>query len=618
MDAKISDFTLRSHRFKTIAFATQQISSHIDYDERRADLKSTEGVSRSELHLVQYEAFADSYTWEMDKKDLMLANSERGTSEGLDGLDIRQRLPKAGDMPGVRFVSTDPAREKLSFASLLSTYFYEVGDLSNEGVFLVNVADAAIAPAADTLHVVKGGDIRLLNKADLVFNRQDAYHLVTGADLLITSANSLTGKGYYDYYDDTKKPQRVFLNNIDVQNGITVATGAISDSASFTLSSAFGFAGTIRLEGNQKWAHFEGGVRLLQPCIPQAQLGLLAYADYTDPEHIHVIVPELPTDWKGNRITASIVKDKTTMKPHAAFLTNEKVADNELLSAHGVLTYLGGPKMYMIGSEEKVSNPEGVVAPYLSLSTTDCIVEGEGEIRFPLRNSQASFFSYGTASVGITSDMEDHINTVFGVTFPIADNVISALYDNIKEDLRTHPVGATTNPEMRHALMHLLGAENGAGAYAVYSGTGEFEKIPDEMVSTLLFDNIRWQYAPSVGFYYDGKVGLVGVGKKPLGVEINLKAQISKRNNNQTFTFYVQIARDHWYYFKYDLAAQELTIYSSVGTWDELIKAIPAEKRQIEKEGLGTFHYRMGNTSSEVPNWLSWFTKTIYPDENED
>ena len=145
-------------------------------------------------------------------------------------------------------------------------------------------------------------------------------------------------------------------------------------------------------------------MRLIQPCIPDEQLGLLAYADYTDPEHVHVTVPELPTDWKGNRITASMLMDKSTLRPHAAFLTNEKVADNELLSAHGVLTYLGDRKQYMISSEAKVADPDGIVAPFLTLSTTDCIVEGEGPVNFARRKTQASFYSYGSATVGISRD----------------------------------------------------------------------------------------------------------------------------------------------------------------------------------------------------------------------
>lgn len=617
MNAEVSDFTLRSTQYKAVAFSARNVSSSVNYDTRRADLQAKQGPVHSDLQLVQYEAWADRFSWEMDRKELTLANSARGTSEGLDALELRLRLPKAGDMPGVRFTSTDPARKKLGFNSLLSTYKYNVGELSSQGVFLVSVADAAIAPAADTLHISKGGEMRVLNNAQVVFNRDSAYHYLVGADLIVASSENFSGKGYYDFHNDQEKAQRIFMKNIEVKNGVTMASGDINAEQTFTLSSAFGFAGKIRLEGNKRWPWLEGGVRLIQPCIPEAQLGLLAYADYTDPEHVHVTVPELPTDWKGNRITASVIMDKSTLRPHAAFLTNEKVADNELLTAHGVLTYLGDRKQYMIGSEAKVSDPDGIVEPYLSLSTEDCLVEGEGPMNFARRKTQASFYSYGSVTVGISSDNEDQITSVFGFTFPIDQSIVNALYNNLKNELRLMPVGGTTSAEMRHAMMHHLGPEKGGAAYAVYSATGQLDKVPEAMMSTMLFDNVRWQYNPTLGLYCEGKVGLVSVGDNPIGVTVNMKAQIYMEKGNQKMKIYVEAAKDHWYFFYYDTQAQDLTIYSSYGTWDDQIKALTTDQRKVSKEGLGTFFYHVGNVSNYVQNnFLVPFSRAAHPDED--
>ena len=614
MSASVSNFTLRSTTYNAIAFSAQNVSSSVNYDTRHADLQSTQGPVRTDLQLVRYQAMADRFSWEMDRKELSLANSTRGTSEGLDGLELRLRLPKLGDLPGVHFVSTDPARKQLSFNSLLSLYKYDLGELSSQGVFLVSVADAAIAPAADTLHVTKGGEMRVLNNAQVAFNRDSVWHTLTGADLLIASADSYSGKGYYDFHNDQEKPQRLFMNEVSTAGGVTVARGTIGDEAAFTLSSAFGFAGKVRLEGNHRWPFFEGGVRLIQPCIPADQLGLLAYADYTDPDHVHVVVPEQPTDWRGNRITASILLDRNTLRPHPAFLTNEKVYDNELLAAHGVLTYLGDRKQYMIGSTDKVSNPDEYVEPYLALSTEDCTVEGEGPVKFNLRPNQASFYAYGTANVGIQNSDDDILTTVFGFSVPLDKGIVAALAANVKDDLRLAPIGPSTNAELRHAMMYHLGADKGAAAYAVYSATGTLDKIPDAMVSTVLFDNIRWQYTPSAGLYYDGKVGIIAIGDKILNLQANLKAQITRRNNKQILTFYLQLANDHWYFFSYDLFSQELTLRSSSGTWEDLVKGIPLDQRKVEKEGLGTFRYFVGNESSQVQKWLSSFAKSVYPD----
>jgi len=622
MNAQVSSFTLQSTTFGNIAFEAHDVRSRVDYDGRKAELTMPDGPRRTEMPLMQYEAWADRFYWDMDGHFLDIANSQRATSEGLEAMDIHLRLPKINDLPGARFVSTDPKREGLTYHSLISSYRYERAALSSRGVYLISVADAAIAPAGDTVHIDKGGEMRVLNNAMLICDRANAWHTVSDAYLLVSGANSYTGKGYIAYPEDVENAedaQRIYLNDINVDaSGATVGNGTINENSQFTLSQAFGFAGKVRMEGGRKELYFDGGVRLLHHCVPQEQMGLLAYADYTNPDSIHVEVPEIPTDWKGKRISAAILIDKTTLEPRPAFLTNERSTDNELLSAHGVLTYYNGSQKYMIASSEKVANPEAVVAPYLSLGTGSCQVEGEGEMDFTLKRTQAQFYAYGTATVGIKDNKEDHITTVFGIDFPLDAEVVTAMSTAIKDDLRLVPTAPASNGEMRHALMYHLGAERGAKVYTDYSNEGRLTAIPEAMQTMLLFDRVRWQYMPGVGYYCDGKVGLAAIDGKPIGLEMKLKAQISKRGNSQQMTFYVEAARDHWYFFRYDLMTQELVIYSSMGVFEDAVKALPSEKRRVEKEGLGTFRYLIGNNRNEVNNWLTTFSKTVYSSSDDD
>ena len=622
MNATVSNFTLRSTTFGNVAFSAQQVRSHVDYDAQRAELTMPDGPRRTELQLMNYEAWADHFTWDMNRKVLDIANSQRGTSEGLDGLDLRMRLPKADDMPGARFVSTDPARNGLAFHSLLTTYRYNAADLTATGVYMLTVADAVIAPAGDTLHVEKGGAIRPLVDATLLCNRTDAFHLVTDAYILIEASNRYNGKGYITYPANAATPeeaQRIYLSDLSVDaNGTTIGTGTINEATSFQLSPAVGFAGKVRMEGNRELLYFDGGVRLLQNCIPREQMGLLAYADYTTPDQIHVIVPEVPTDWRGKNIAAAILIDKTTLQPRAAFLTNERAADNELLAAHGVLTHFAGSQQYMIGSEEKVAAPDAVVAPYLAMNTSDCSVEGEGPINFALKRTHASFYAYGSAKVGISTSRDDYLRTVFGVSFPLASEVIASMTDALKEDLRLAPTAPRSNAEMRHALMYHLGPEKGAAAYSAYSSEGKLTDVPAAMRCMLLFDNVIWHYLPGFGYYCDGKVGLAAAGDKPLGLQVRLKGQISKRGNAQQITLYIEAARDHWYFLRFDLMTQELTLYSSAGLFEDQVKSLSADQRRVEKDGLGVFRYQIGNNKGEVSSWLTGFSKMVYAGDDEE
>ncbi len=614
MDATVSTFVLRSTTFNDVAFSATNVSSHVDYDQHTAEIKSLSGPQITHLPLVKYDAWPDHLTWMMERQELVMANSTRPSSEGLDGLDLRQRIGKLNDMPGVRFESTDVKQKKLAYNSLQAVYRYNRGDLSSQGVYLISVADAAIAPGADSVHVTMGGAMTPLKNASLVCDRANAYHLIYNADLTIESAASYSGKGNMDYIDDLKKRHRLTLNEIKVnETGVTIANGAVGDGDNFTLSSAFGFAGKVRAEGNKQWLFFEGGVRLLQPCIAQDNLGLLAYADYTDPEHVHVTVPEHPTDWQGKPLTASILMDKNTLQPRAAFLTKERPDGNELLAAHGVLTYFGDTKQYMIASEEKIAQPDLIVAPYLAMNTTDCTVDGEGPVSFTMMPSQASFFAYGVSSIGIQSHTDDHLNTVFGVRFPVNADLVNSLGQNIKEELRLAPIGMSTNAEMRHALMHLLGADRGAAAYNAFSLSGTIDKMPEQMASTFLFDNIRWEYKAGVGLYYNGKVGLVAVGDKQIGAVVRLKARIYMNGRTERMEIYVECAKDHWYLLSYDLEPKlhTLTIYSSMGTWVDQIKAIPMEQRTISKEGMPDFKYRTGSRSNAREDFLQEFSRLL-------
>ena len=615
MDSRVSTFTLHSKTFNNTAFEATDVSSRVNYDERRAELTMPDGPHKTDLQLMQYEAWADRFGWDMDRHVLDIANTTRGTSEGLDAMDIRLRLPKAGDLPGARFVSTDPQRRNLTHHALLSTYRYEQADLSCNGVYLITVADAAIAPAGDSLHIVKGGEIKVLNNAQLLCDRQHAFHHITEAYLVLQSADAYTGKGYilYPEGDESGKQQRIYLSDISVQGGVSTGTGSINEESSFTLNDAFGFAGKVRMEGNRQLLYFDGGVRLMQDCIDREQMGLLAYADYTKPDSVVVNVPELPTDWKGKRISSAILIDKTTLAPKPAFLTVDRASDNELLTASGSLTYSNG--IYTITDRTKLDKEGG--DPFLRMDTRDCSLEGEGPMDFTLKRTQATFYTYGTARVGIRTNADHEFNTVFGFSFPMSNEVVEAIRTALKDDLRLSPTAPKSNGPLRRALMYHLGADRGAKLYTSYSTDGHLTAMPEAMQCMMLFDQVRWQHQTSVGYYADQKVSLVAMDGKPVGLDVKLKAQIYKRGNAQQMTLYIEAARDHWYFFRYDLATQELTIYSSVGTFEDLIKALPAEKRRSDREGLGTFRYHVGNSRTEVTSWLTNFSKTVYSNDED-
>ena len=186
--------------------------------------------------------------------------------------------------------------------------------------------------------------------------------------------------------------------------------------------------------------------------------------------------------------------------------------------------------------------------------------------------------------------------------------IVDAMAQQIVDDLRLSPATAD-NEVLRHALLYYLGAEEGEEAYATYVATGAYEKLPEALNHTFFFEQIPWRYSTKLGYHYDGVVPLSSVGSRQLHLSVRIKARIYKRGNAAHLTLYLQLAPDHWYYFDYEANSQQLAVMSSVGEWIDMIKVLPADKRQVESRHDGTFRYRVVGNSSEVPNYLMSFTE---------
>lgn len=604
MYSNVTAFTLRSDVYNNIAFYATDMKSHVDYTKRRADFVANAELGRTQLPLLQYAAYVDKFSWEMDRKELDLINSKSESSQGLEGLTLRERFAHK-EQPGALFVSTNPTKDSLNFHAVRSTYLYNAGQLTCRQVFTVNSADAVIAPGGDTLHIRQGGTIDLMKHSQILASRENRYHLIYDADVMLDGARKYSGKGYIDYVDVDNKKQRIYLSSIAPDNrGVSVGNGFIPDSADFTLNSAFGFAGNVRVEADKEHYYFDGGVRLLHKCPTNAELGLLAYSSYLDPKQILVSVPEIPTDWKGNRITASLLFNKLDMKPYAAFLTQERAADNELMGAYGYVTYDNDNHQYMIASAEKIQDPENVVDKYLTLNTETCEMTAEGPINFNVKQNYVNVFNYGTATLGGAKEGDLEMQSIFGFTFPIDEKVLGTMAQLIGDDLRLSP-SQPGNEATRRAMIYYMGAEQGAEAYSNYVSTGFYDKMPKEFESTILIEGLDWQYDPVLGYRYDGVASLSMIGKKQLHLATRVKAQLHRKGNGVYLVLYIQVASDHWYYFNYEFNSQQMLIQSSVGEWVDMIKALPADKRHVSgKSDQGDYRYRISPSRSEVPNFL--------------
>lgn len=615
MNAGSTNFSLRSARYGSEAFAAQNMRSHVDYEASTGQFVSNDTLSRTLLPALGYAAWVDQYTWNWSDKYLQLDNSKSMESNGIEALTLRERAKRLGDMPGARFESTDPRLKNIRFNAISSTYLYDDLELSNHNVYALPIADALIAPSGDSIHISKGGDMKLIQGGQLLFPRDSAFHYLTACDLLVKNGQQYSGKGTITYVSQDDKKQPIYMTSIDVApQGYSVAEGSVDDQDGFTLNEAFGFAGKVKADAQHRHLYFDGGVRLLHKCAPADQLGLLAYANYLDPEDIRVEVPETPVDWKGQPISASLRMSNVGLKPVSGFLTKDQ-SGLSLLSGHGLLHYDAASSTYTLTSQERLDDPE-YVDRFLKLSVEDCVIEGEGPIGFGMGEGApadaAKLQAYGTVHYDPNNEADFLMNTVLGVTFPIDNGLWEQMAKQIEDDLRPSP-SDRDNDLLNRALLFDMGDPDGELAYQTYRSQGAFDKLEGFLDNSILLENLRWEYATTRGYTASGTTALCNVGKTQLHVNIRYRAQLFKRGADIRLILYLQIANDHWYYFNYDYRTHHLSISSSVGEWNDRIIGIKKDKRTGEN-----FSYSLTNSRNEVQNFLSGFSDDASYDEEEE
>lgn len=615
MNANSTDFSLRSTRYANEAFSARGMRSHVDYQAHTGQFTTNDSLTRTLLPALGYAAWVDQYTWDWDLKNLQLDNSKSMETLGTEALTLRERAKRLDRMPGARFESTDPKLKDIRFCAINSNYRYDDLELSNHNVYALPIADAIIAPAGDSLHISKGGDMALIQGGQLLFPRDSAFHLFYGCDLLVKNGQQYSGKGTIDYVSQDEKRQPVRMTEIAPNaQGVSVAEGAIGDDAGFTLNEAFGFAGKVRADAQHRHLYFEGGVRLLHKCAPVDQLGLLAYANYLDPNDIRVEVPETPVDWKGQPISASLRMSNVGLKPVSGFLTKDQSGIN-LMSSYGLLSYDASTSTYTLTSQEKLNDPE-FVDRFLRLNTDNCVIEGEGPIGFGIGDGategSAKLRAYGTVYYDPNNEQDFSMTTVLGVTFPMDEDVIKQMAKQIEDDLRPSP-SDRDNDLLNRALLFDMGDPDGELAYQTYRSQGAFDKLEGFLDNTILLENVRWQYNAVRGYTASGTSALCNIGKTQLHVNIRYRAQLFKRGSDIRLVLYIQVANDHWYYFGYDYRTHHLSVSSSVGEWNDRIVGIKKDKRTSD-----TFSYSLTNSRNEVQNFLSGFTSDASDESEED
>lgn len=598
-DADTADFNLKALEVAGLAFATNNVNAHVDFDKREGDFKANGKGSIVTFPVNQYICYMENFKWYMDKSEIELNGAKKQTADKID-------------LQGPEFISIHPKQDSLRFRAPKAKY-----DLKNYVIYAqevqeINVADAKIIPDSGKVTIQKNAYMETLTNAQMVANTVTQYHKLFNCVVDVYTRHSYSASGDYAYVDELKKEQIIHFAKIAPDtSGQTYAEGTIADSSRFYLSPAFDFRGKVVLAANNNFLYFDGSTALQHDCAMGKSR--LQFQGEINPSEIYVPVLNEPVTDKGEPIFSGLM---STLSPdssgiYGTFLSPRKSkTDIKVVTAEGYLFYDKASREYRISNKEKLVE-RSLPGNYVSFSTKNCSVYGEGKMGLGANLGKVYLNPIGNATHN-TVDHSTSFDLIMGVDFYFS----SKLMDYLVEDINASTGLSGTDPgraTFQKGITEIMGKEKADKLITQLNLYGNYKKFPDELNYTFFFTDVQFDWNQKTKSYISqGKIGLGSVGKEQINKYVNGTIMLERKRSGDVLTIYFDLDNGKWYTFSYSNG--NMLCYSSNEKFMETLKGMDDKDKtapdDYDKERLGETKGRYKFTAGS-PNELTLLKKKL-------
>lgn len=571
-DADTSNFSLKTQDIASLAFATDNVNAHIDFDKRVGEFKSNGQGSIVRFPVNQYICYMDNFKWYMDVAEIELGADKNNPAKA-DTTKAHSDL----DLVGPEFISVHAKQDSLRFQSPAAKYDLKKYIITAKEVKYINVADARIFPANGDVIVEKDAVMRTFENAKIVANSITKYHNLYNCTVDIYARKNYKGSGYYDYVDELKTKQTFYFSNVSVDTTYqTYAETNIPDTSKFRLSPNFDYKGKVKLKATNQFLVFDGVSRISHDCagIPKTWF---KFESEIDPGNIYIPISKDPVDIAGKHIATSLMVTTDSVHFYSAFLSpKQSTNDAYVLPADGFLFFDKAAREYRVSNKEKLIE-RSLPGNYLSLNTSQCKVYGEGKINLGGEFGQVKLESYGNAVHMLIPDTTN-FDMLLSVDFFFDDGAISKMADAISTVADLKPTDFS-RPVFEKGMREMLGKEQADKLITQLNLYGSYKKFPDELKKTFFFNDVKMKWNKETRSYTSvGSIGIGNIQKNQVNKYVNGVIEIVKKRGGDILNIYLEITPTNWYYFNYTRGT--MLAVSSNEAFNTAIKELKPEKRE--------------------------------------
>ncbi|HTF03774.1 MAG TPA: hypothetical protein VK826_07095 [Bacteroidia bacterium] len=581
VDADTADFSLKALEMAGLAFSTNNVNAHVDFEKRQGDFKANGEGSIVTFPVNQYICYMENFKWYMDKEEIELNGAK----------------PKPGDqiaLEGPEFISIHPKQDSLRFRAPKAIFDMKNYIIYAKEVKEVLVADAKILPDSGYVTIERNAYMRPMDNAKIDANTVTEYHHLFNAHVEVFSRRSYTASGDYAYVDELKKEQLIHFSKVAPDtSGQTYAEGFIADTAKFALSPAFDFQGKVILAANNQFLVFDGTAGLQHDCAIGKER--LRFTGEINPTQIYIPVAPNLTDEKGTPITAGIISTVDSFHVYGAFLSPRKYrTDVTVVGADGFMFFDKASREYRISNKEKLVE-RSLPGNYISFSTKNCTVYGEGKMNLGSDLGQVTMMPIGNATHNTITQTTD-FDLVIAIDFYMSEKAMDVLIEDINASTSLAGTEAT-RPTFERALNEIVGQKKADKLISDLKLYGSYKKFPDELKYTFFFTDVKMVWNQKTRSYIStGKLGLGSIGNTQINKFVPgvIMLKRNKGVGTDILSIYLELDNSKWYTFRY--TSGTMLTYSSNTKFNDIIKEIKDDdKKKDGEKGQRNYRYTLGS-----------------------
>ena len=604
IDADVGAFELQGSDLNEVAFGTDNVSAHVDFDARRGDFKAREGATLIDLPAIRYQCLMDEFSWFMDEERLDLLNTLIDPSA--------MTFQELADRDQSNFFSQHEDQDGLHFLSPAATYKVDEAYVACRDVKSLAVADAEIKPGDGLVTVRRDAVMDPLSGAEIFANDVTRYHRLYDANVQIKGRLDYEGAASKTYVDAIGKEWPIRLNELAVDTAHrTYGRGIVRAGDELYLSPEFAFRGRVNLEAGRKDLEFAGGAQMQFECDDFAN-EWVEFVGVINPQDVAIPIDSMVTEMGKSHLGVGWTHNVGGINSmYPTFFTKKPVrSDRSFMVPRGFLRYDKRKDRYVVTNDAKLKNNmlPGTMT-YMSRGGCDVYQQGRAPFDLPEKHLLTQSF------IGEISTSKDQMVLRGGMVIDMP--MPNAILEYLSELLQNADQTSGASFEMgnyEYMLNELVGVDEAAKWVLALDADdkAEYKKgVPKEVRHAMIFHMMEWRYDEYEHWWIsEGDLSVATMGEHNVWRTLRGKMAIDRKSGR--ILLYLHLGKKQWYFFEYraNQGVMSLASREELGPEATGIQTVVQELKDSEKrikEGGKEFILQLDNLMKAKRDFVERF-----------